>query len=1056
VRGYEILSVVGLGGMGIVYEARHIELNRRVALKMLRGEALADPEYRERFRAEAEAIARLQHPNIIQVFEVGTVVAEDDETPSPFLALEFVDGGSLAQHTYAPQPPRAAAQMVETLARAAHAAHRLGVVHRDLKPANVLLTRDGVPKIADFGIAKRIDAERTSSDRLLTRAGTVMGTPEYMAPEHLKGNPATPVIDVYALGVILYELLTARVPIQGATFADTMLLSMRQEPVPPRRLQPGVPRDLETICLKCLEKNPAKRYESAEALADDLARWATGRTIRARPVGAAGRTVRWALRNPTVSALSVAVLLVALTGVTGIVWQWNGARTNAAVAQDNARKAEAAATGARDAAGKERWERYRAGVFAASSALRLHDTNAARRSLDDSPVEHRDWVWHLLRAQLDRSNEVFLSDRGERQTGRARFTPDGRWAVLRDVGGAFRVWHLPTHQEFHPLAPQLQALDAILSTDGTTLVYRNHTRDITVCDPFTGATRAVLRGHTDEIDSIAFTPDETRVVSTSTDRTARIWDVRTGKQLRLFQAPLSTTRPLVVSPDLRLVASRGEGALTPRVWELETGREIARLEGHQERVYALRFSPQGDRLITYEQYPSNTIRLWDPTTGRLLATMRGHENQIYHLAFSPDGTKIVSGSMDRTVRVWDLSRGPGDGRDVRPLHVLKGHTGWIEQVSFSPDGKRIVSCAYDSTLRYWNAETGELLAVLQGHTARVLAAAYRADGTVICSASFDGTVRTWDVNELESNYAIHGHTNFVYGVSFHPDGLRIASCAWDGTARVWDVTRRRELLVLPHTTADPDSKIVTAVAYHPGGRYLATIARDDSVRLWDGETGALLHRWQNATRSWRDTRLAFRPDGTLLAAGDSEGHIRIWDVSARTEYAVLSGHTTGIRDVAFSPDGTWLASVGETGDQTVRIWNVAAKSEVRVLRGHTGGVYAVAWHPRDPLLASGCYDGTVRLWDPTTGTEVGLLKQGTNIYALAFTRDGKFLAVACADNLIRIWDLATRQELAALSGHSDYVHALAFSPDGSRLVSASGDRTIRVWDTLLTSQRNNR
>ena len=321
VRGYELLSVVGCGGMGIVYAARHTELNRRVAIKMLRGEALADPEFRDRFRAEAETIARLQHPNVIQVFEVGTAEPQFGAAhPSPFLALEFVDGGCLTQHTHAPQESRFAARMVEALARAAHAAHSLGVVHRDLKPANVLLTRDGVPKIADFGIAKRIDADRATAGQLLTRDGTLMGTPEYMAPEQLEGETAAPAIDVYALGVILYQLLTGRVPFQGATFAETMRLALRQEPVPPRRLQPGVPRDLETICLKCLEKTPGRRYESALALADDLARWAEGRSIFARPVGAAGRTLRWARRNPTTAVLSIAVVLVALAGVSGLVW----------------------------------------------------------------------------------------------------------------------------------------------------------------------------------------------------------------------------------------------------------------------------------------------------------------------------------------------------------------------------------------------------------------------------------------------------------------------------------------------------------------------------------------------------------------------------------------------------------------------------------------------------------------------------------------------------------------------------------------------------------------
>jgi WD40 repeat protein len=1007
--------------------------------------------FHARFRAEAEAIARLQHPNIIQVFEVGTVEPEEGERyPSPFLALEFVDGGSLARHTDAPHAPRSAAQMVETLARAAHAAHQLGVVHRDLKPANVLLTRTGEPKIADFGIAKRID-EHLGSGPHHTRTGTVMGTPEYMAPEHLQGRPAAPAIDVYALGVILYELLTGRVPFQGATFTDTMLLALHQEPVPPHQLQPGVPRDLDTICLKCLEKNPARRYESADALADDLASWAAGRAIRARPVGALGRTLRWARRNPTAAVLSVTVFLVAVTGISGIVWQWNDARTNAAVAQDNARKAEVAASDARDAALKERWERYRAGVFAASSALRLHDTNAARRSLDDAPPEYRGWVWHLLRAQLDRSHQV-LGTPGH--TGNARFTADGRHVALYDDDDSVRVWNLETRCEIRVPGTRPQVHELAMSADGSELAARTPAHDIAVYDAATGATRLVLRGHTGHIDTVAFTPDRTRAVSTSADRTVRVWDMRSGKQRHLFRAPERAATPLIVCPDRRLVAGRWDDPPTVRVWELETGREVAQLNGHEDRSVALQFSPRGDRLITYEQYPSNIIRLWDPNTGRLLATWTGHENQITHLAFSPDGTRIATCSMDRTVRIWNTSDTPTD-RDAGALLVLKGHTGWVSHVTFRPDGKRVVSCSYDRTLRYWDAETGALIAVLQGHTDRVISACFSPDGTALRSASGDGTVRVWDVAEAESDYALRGHTAFVYSVSFHPDGLRIASAAWDGTARVWDATGRRELLALPHGE-QPGGRSVTSVAYHPTGRYLATLARDDSVRLWNAETGELLHRWHSPGRDWRDSRLAFNPAGTLLAAGSKDARVRLWDPETRAEVAVLEGHSDGIRDVAFSADGAWLASGGDNLDTTVRIWNVAARAQIQVLRGHGAAVYALAWNPKAPLLASGSNDGTVRLWDTTTWREVGLLRQGTNVHAVAFTPDGRLLAVACADNLIRIWDVATRQELAELSGHGDYVHALAFSPDGTRLVSASGDRTIRIWDTVPPAQRNSR
>ncbi len=328
---YEILGELGRGGMGVVYHARHLKLRHDVALKMILAAGHASRQELARFQLEAAAVARLQHPNIVRIFEFG------EEGGKPFFSLEFVDGGSLTGRLKdGPLPPREAATILEKLARAMHHAHELGIVHRDLKPANVLLTHTGEPKVADFGLAKELDSEDG-----LSRTGTVMGTPAYMAPEQAEGRlrEVGPGSDVYALGAILYECLTGQVPFRATTLRETLEMVVRREPTPLRRLRSTVPRDLETVCLRCLEKDPARRYLTAGDLADDLGRFLRGEPVAARPVGSLGRTWRWCRRNPAVAGLLAAVVGALLLGATVSLAFALQARTSAREARQNADEA---------------------------------------------------------------------------------------------------------------------------------------------------------------------------------------------------------------------------------------------------------------------------------------------------------------------------------------------------------------------------------------------------------------------------------------------------------------------------------------------------------------------------------------------------------------------------------------------------------------------------------------------------------------------------------------------------------------------------------------------
>jgi WD40 repeat protein/tRNA A-37 threonylcarbamoyl transferase component Bud32 len=1030
---YEILAEVGRGGMGVVYKARQKRLNRLAAVKTILTHEHASADQMLRFQREAEMAARVRHPNVVQIYEVGTHCGR------PFIAMEWIEGPTLAKQLEdRPLSPPEAAQLTETLALAVQAAHSQGVVHRDLKPANILLQiadcklqiemqsaicnlRSAIPKITDFGLARPLQG-----DGKLTQTGAILGTPEYMAPEQARGgDSAGPPADVYGLGVILYKLLTGRPPFRTDSAVETLRQVVELEPVAPRLLNNRIPRDLETVCLKCLEKRPERRYPTAGALAEDLRRFFDHRPIRARRIGALGRLARWSRRNPGVAALLAGILTIFLTAFALVSWSYWRAED---ALQESHRRERA-----------ERWQRYRGDMAATAIALQLQNVGAARRALETTPQEYRDWEWHHFYHQLDSATHVAQGSAGP--VNWMRFVAGGKQLVSSD-GEDVHLWDAASGKKQRSI-PNVVVNNrrAAVSPDGATLAHATPQNTIVLWNLVRDQVHRVLRGHERGVKSIRFSSAGTRLVSNSDDGTVRVWDTNSGEQLLVLTAPTKYFEELGISPDGRRLAASMTDGLTVYLWDAQTGKRLAALDGHETGVTSIAFNPANDQVASTDGYPSNVVRLWHGT-GQPQAVLRGHENEISMTAFSPDGKRLASASYDQTIRLWDAATG-------NLVAVLKGHTGWVTRVEFSPDSQRLISGSQDRSLRLWNGTTGAPLAVLRGHTGAIDSVAYSPDGGLVAAGSIDRAIRFWDMRLVERQGVLRGHTRFVYGAAFHPDGDRVASAAWDGTVRIWNATTGEQTAQLPYG----DNAIVTSVAFHPAGRLLATVGRENAVRLWDLPTGRELHRWPVPTDNYRDFRVAFNPAGNLLAAGSKDGVVYLWDVESRAEVAALKGHTNMTRDVAFSPDGRWLASASD--DKTVRIWDVTNKEPIAVLDGHAETVYCLAFHGSEKLLASGSNDGTVRLWDTNTWKETGVLKHGTNIYGVAFHPAGTRLAAACADNTIRLWDVATRQEVTELRGHTAYVHAIAFSPDGTRLVSASGDFTLRVWDTLSVQKRAN-
>jgi WD40 repeat protein/serine/threonine protein kinase len=1119
IPGYEILGELGRGGAGVVYHARHRALGRPVAIKMLHPGLFPSEADRRRLRFEAEAVARLQHPNVVQLYEIG------EADGSPYLVLEYVAGGTLATYLVGrPQPPREAAALVMALARAIHAAHREQIIHRDLKPANILLHRDptvlaehrraedgprpaplspsDVPKITDFGLAKRLDQTASGRTRTLT------GTPAYMSPEQVPerdGAPPTaritPATDVYALGVILYEMLTGRPPFLGTDWIATLLQVVRRAPVPPRELQPGTPLDLQTICLRCLEKEPGRRYATAEELADDLGRFLDHKPIRARRVGPLGRLARWGRRNPVLAGSLVALVAIGLFALTAILWQWKKAddlarkllianvrseeRLREAI--DAQERAEKAGDEARRRGAAERWERYRSNVAAAAAALQLQNSKTGRRALEAAPQEHRDWEWRHLHTQLDGARAVmsgFLLSSGS-SNQRPLISPSGEQLAAVDADArAIDLYDVAMGTAIGGLRAHEGPVSALAySPDGRRLVSGSTDRTVRLWDPAGRKELAVLRGHEGPIKWLGFSPDGGRICSLD-DRSGRLWDAATGRAVAAFGGPegqatavfepdggrlvvgsehqvslwdANTGRRvavlgshgarvlhLAVSPDGRRIASHGHREKTIRLWDATAGREVAALRGDVEYPGALTFSPDGSRLASGSVYPDNTVRLWDAATGRLIAEMPGHKNTIRWVAFGPDGRRIVSACSDQTARLWD-------GVTGRPIATLPGHTEGLWLALFNPNGRRVVTASADQTLRLWDASSGDLIAVLRGHGAEVRGAAFAAHGTLLVSRSSDGETRIWDMELAERNGILRGHESFVYDVAFSPDGTRVASAAWDGTVRLWDPTTGRQTALLRHDHAASHPDLVTSVAWHPAGGQLAAVTRDDSITLWDLATGQPARVFTAPTGFWAgDARAVFNPAGTLLAAGSRDGSVRLWDLATGKPAGILQGHTGPALDLAFSPDGSRLASVGSDG--TVRLWDMANRSVIGVLSGDAEG-YRIAYSGDGHLIAACSLRGNVRLWDAHTSRRLADLPHGNRVLGLAFSPGGTRLATGCGDNTIRLWDLSNRQEVCELRGHEAYVHAVAFSPDGTRLASASGDSTVRIWDTISPAMR---
>jgi WD40 repeat protein/tRNA A-37 threonylcarbamoyl transferase component Bud32 len=1051
---YELLDQIAQGGMGVVYKARQISLNRVVAVKMIRSGLLATEADVKRFAAEAEAAANLRHPGIVAIYEVGVHDGQH------YYSMEYVEGRDLSQIVRDnPLSHDKSAEYMRQMAEIVEYSHSQGVLHRDLKPANVLIDATDRVRITDFGLAKRL-----GSDSDLTTSGQVIGTPRYMSPEQAAAQHALigPASDVYALGSILYELLTGRAPFRSDSAVDILRQIQQEDPVRPKLLNSRLPKDLETICLRCLEKEPRRRYATAQDLADELGRLLRGEPIRARPIGRPARAWRWCKRKPIAASLLVSLVV----GTVATTWQAIRATLAekatllalADVSAENIRanenEAKAIGLAEKEFALRERvqleaarlmfeqgWSKYEHGdipyaiLLMVRSLTDLESLNRADRVVETSASREKQLLADAIRShlldislRLECPRTSFAHDES---VNVVVFSPDGKKMATASDDGTARLWDVATGALLATLPHKGPVKVAVFSPDGAKLATGD--ANVQIWDVAT-ANRHGDALRSGGLRSLAFSPNGTKLCTVSGDGAARLWDVNTCQPLGDALPHMDIVWAAAFSPDSTKLATASLNK-TVQIWDVATRKPQGVAFEHTGAVMAVEFSPDGAILATGSS-ESAAPRFWNVTTGLALGDAVHETGRIMHMAFNIDGSKLSTFAVSDNAcvaRLWDVSSG---NPTTKALEIVGADT----YARFSPDGTEL-AVGISNGVRLWDLETGNPIGNALSHRGRVYAVAFGPDGSKLATASADHTARLWDVASGTPLRAVFEHANSVNSMAFSPDGTKLATGSFDTTACVWNLANGTQKLNTLSHAGD-----VYAVAFTPDGK-LATLAADRgdaTVQLWDADTGK--HLAQTLRHIGGVHGRAFSPDGAKLAT-TSGINTRLWDVATGKRFGDVLQPTGAC--AAFSVDGTKL--VTGTPGNTAQIWEVTSGKPLGRALKHTSLVLSVAFSPNGEILATGTPHAAY-LWDVRAGAVIGdSLKHSGGIWAVAFSADGKIVATGSSDHTARLWTVATRKPLGDTLQHSSGVRALAFNPNGTTVVTASDDHTARIWDVPGTS-----
>lgn len=1003
---FELVEEVGSGRYGSVWKARDTQLQRTVAVKIPRERNL-DPYETEVFLRDARAAAQLKHPRIAGVHEIGR------EADTVYIVSDFIDGANLSEWiSCRPMTARQSAELMVKIAEALHHAHESGVIHRDLKPTNIMLDRKGEPHVIDFGLARR-----ESGDVTVTVEGQVLGTPSYMSPEQARGegHAADRRSDVYSAGVILFQLLTGELPFRGE-LRMLLVQILTEDPPSPRKLRADVPRDLETITLKCLEKDQAKRYQTALDLASDLRRFLAAEPISARPVGRTERVWRWCKRNPAIASLS-ASLLALLTTVAIVA-------PIVAIQQSRLRldySDQLAATRLELAS-----EEYNAGHELEGIALLSRAYEAANPSYRDS-----------IRGMLSGwSREISRPIIHDAALTSAAFSPDGRTILIggHDPLCTARLWDARTNLPFGQSLQHSKSVRAVaFSPDGLLAVTGSEDRTAQLWDAKTGNKIGPPMSHGDLVWAVAFSPDGQVLVTVGKDKVARCWNVHTGQPIGDPIEHDAAVFAVAFSPDGRtIVTGSGNGPSgTAQIWDVETRKLIYKAEEFRGTVFAVAFSPDGSKIVA--GCGDRKAHLYDAKTFAPLGELVGHQDVVYAVAFTPDGRRLLTGSHDRTARFWNIK----EGRDFgKPIGEPLGHEGWVMSVAISPDGRMALTASADRTARLWNIVDGRVLE----HQAAIRCQAFAPDNKVVATGGEDATARLWDVRTGQPLTTL-AHDSPVVALAFSSDGQQLFSASEDRKVRSWDVTTGNSATALQIDTP------TKAFHFASDGRSVLVQSSDGSVRLWDALAREPLSKL--IALDLKEAIVALSPDAhTLLAwrsgassAISSDGQLFNLQsgakIGAPMQYRIISA--------VFTHDGRTVLTADFENE--VRLWNAQTGESARDPLQHEGVVDTVAISADGKMALGGSRDSKARLWDLVAGKPLGRpLEHPSPVKHTAISPGGQIALTICNDGSAHLWDIRTCKPQARPLRFEAPIDDGAFSPDGSVILFQCADGTARLYD----------